>query len=119
MRIIVTGMSSLDNRVAKHIGLAWLSDVPPKEQTTARNSFRRECGQEYFCKQFFPEPGSDTPAWTGEQRDAILLMLFWELDRPIPVTAKVDPYPSTIQFNENVPELFLGTFDNPASARLS
>ena len=80
-------------------------------------AFLRDFGQEYFC-QFIPEPGFEMPVWTEARRDAVVMMIFWLMEASMRNPKLSDPYPSTVTFKGDVPDLFLGTYRNPAWERL-
>ncbi|MCU9848684.1 hypothetical protein OEZ60_11780 [Defluviimonas sp. WL0024] len=102
----------LRERVAKHLGVASLFELPVPVLRKAENEFLRTFGEEFVCSSVAPEPHSLPMRWTAERRDALVLLLFWCLEQ-----SRVnhhDPYPSTLLFRpEGVPADLHGTFRNP------
>ncbi|PID37530.1 MAG: hypothetical protein CR993_00005 [Rhodobacterales bacterium] len=93
-------------------------DLSYREGRKLEPEFLRKFGQEYVCDEIIPEPGSVMPDWTEERRDAVVMLLFWQLEADASATSRKDPYPSKIEFMKDVPELFVGTYRNPAWERL-
>ena len=112
----VYGWIGLHRRIEQHLGLAPRS-LTWREGRKAEPEFLPKFGQEYFCDEIVPEPGSVMPVWTEERRDAVLLLLFWLLEAVKAEPGSRDPYPSTIKFRKDVPEIFKGTYCNPAWQR--
>ncbi len=119
LRLRITGGNGLRGRVAAHLGLrSLLTELTVDERLEAISAFLRDFGQEYFCQEFTPEPGFEMPVWTEARRDAVVMMIFWLMDGSAYTPKMTDPYPSTVTFKGDVPDLFLGTYRNPAWERL-
>ena len=119
LRLRITGANGLHGRIAAHLGLrSLLTELTPKEQVNAKMAFLRDFGQEYFCQEFIPEPGFEMPVWTDTRRDAVVMMIFWLMEASMRNPKLSDPYPSTVTFKGDVPDLFLGTYRNPVWERL-
>ena len=118
LRLRITGGNGLYGRVAAHLGFSiLLTELPVDERLEAISAFLRDFGQEDFC-QFIPEPGFEMPVWTEARRDAVVMMIFWLMDGSAYTPTMTDPYPSTVTFEGDVPDLFLGTYRNPVWERL-
>ncbi len=117
LRLRVFGWILLHRRIEKHLGLGFM-DLSYREGRKLEPEFLRKFGQEYVCDEIIPEPGSVMPDWTEERRDAVVMLLFWQLEADASATSRKDPYPSKIEFMKDVPELFVGTYRNPAWERL-
>lgn len=56
--------------------------------------------------------------FAGARRDTILMLLFGNSETDASAASRKDPYLSKIEFTKDVPELFVGTYRNPAFQRL-
>ena len=117
LEVVATdGHPTLRSRVRDHLGLNPNDPFHICEPELTRQMLVTH-GQVFDCVTAAPAPGKPPALWTVERRDALVLMLFWALER----MGRYDyhsyptgPFPSTLEFQpEGVPEELRGTFRNP------
>lgn len=115
------GHPTIRARVRDHLGLTLNDPIDVETEVALAGRMLVDFGEVYDCFTAAPARGDPPAVWTTERRDALVLMLFWALER----FGRYDhrryptgPFPSTLEFRpEGVPEALHGTFRNPVWER--
>lgn len=116
--IRIYGWLLLRERLKRHYVDIDFAKTSFSEELSLEEEFIPKFGHEYICNKIAPEPGSGMPDWTEKRRAAAIMLLFYYLEAPLPQQKDNRPYPSTMKFVRDVPDLFLGTYQSPAWERL-
>jgi hypothetical protein len=116
------GHPLIRTRVRDHLGLTLNDPIPYETDVALSGQMLITFGEVYECFSAAPARGQPPAIWTEERRDALVLMLFWALERYGRYRHRsfpVGPFPSTLHFRpDGVPEALHGTFRNPVWDRL-
>lgn len=112
LRISTDAEAFLRNRLLAHIGMESLafSALPSDRSGAVEIAFLKEHGDAFECVSALPERASPPARWTVERRDALVMMLFFSLER----RHEDGPFPSMLTLRAlGVPEELQGEFRNP------
>jgi hypothetical protein len=119
--VVRDGHPLIRTRVRDHLGLTLNDDIPHDVEVDLSGRMLVDFGEVFDCFSAAPAWGEPGAVWTVERRDALVLMLFWALERYGRYNHHMfptGPFPSTLKFQpDGVPEALHGTFRNPAWQR--
>jgi hypothetical protein len=120
--VVRDGHPTIRARVRDHLELTLNDPIPHDTDVRLSGQMLVTHGQNFDCFAAAPAHGNPPARWTNERRDALVLMLFWALERFGRYnhhTYPTGPFPSTLQFQPHgVPEVLHGTFRNPVWERI-
>ena len=116
------GDPTIGTRVRDHLGLTPNDTIPFETEVMLAGQMLVAHGERYECLTAAPVHGTPYAHWTVLRRNALVLMLFWALERHGQYEHHKypsGPFPSTLEFQPHgVPEDLHGTFRNPVWERL-